>query len=148
MNKSWSSWKPLKVSCQNYGAASYNLRLMTPTGPLAIARFLGVDKRGLLTIGETGNMEKRRTDFVRAIEKCTGHSEGNLLHLILLHSQIKKLHPEHALQYRFLAEADKAAAKFSEEQMIKSYIRKYGEPPPLNCAIPDRYGNWECENLF
>ena len=139
----WNKWTELTTDSQYYGAALYELRLRTASGPIAIPRFLGTDSSGLLTIGHTKNMETRRTQFLRAIEKGRGHSEGNLLYYLLKHSPIRKVHPEHALEYRFREERDKATAKLAEAGQIKGYIREFGEAPPLNCAIPDRYGDWK-----
>lgn len=66
--------------------------------------------------------------------------------VLLRHTRLNKVHPKHCLEYRFRKESDKEAAKLREARMIKEHIRKFGEAPPLNSAIPDRYGNWECED--
>jgi len=141
---SWSDWQPLDACSDHYGAALYERRLCTAAGPIAVPRFLATDAHGLIMIGQTNNMEARRKQFIRAVTKCQGHSEGNLLYYLLEYSPIRKLYPEHAIQYRFREEADKAAALLAENRVIKAYIREFGEAPPLNCAIPDRYGDWEC----
>jgi len=143
---SWSEWQSLTQKAGHDGPAVYELRLVTAAGPIPVPRFLAIDQRGLLAIGETGNMDSRRRQFIRATETCSGHSEGNLLYYLLRHSPLNKVHPEHRLEYRFRKEADKGAAKIGEARMIKAYIREFGEVPPLNSAIPDRYGNWECED--
>lgn len=123
-------------------AAVYEIRMTSIGGdPNPISRFLDADKRGLLTIGETGSMESRRKQFISAIEKHSNHSEGNLLYHLLRHTPLNKRFPNHRLEYRFYSETDKAA----EARLIKIYIRKFGEVPPLNSAIPDRDGNWKPE---
>ena len=143
---SWSEWQPLAQKSGHDGPAVYELRIVTAEGPIAVPRFLATDRRGLLSIGETGNMDSRRRQFIRAIETCSGHSEGNLLYYLLRHAPLQKVHPDHSLQYRFRKEFDKKTAKLGEARMIKAYIREFGEVPPLNSAIPDRYGSWECED--
>jgi len=143
---SWSEWQPLAKKSGYAGPAAYEVRIVTVAGPIPVPRFLAIDQRGLLSIGETGNLDSRRQAFIRGMETCSGHSEGNLLYYLLRHSPLKKVHPEHRLEYRFRKESDKAAAKLAEERMIKAYIRAFGEVPPINSAIPDRYGSWECED--
>jgi hypothetical protein len=90
-------------------------------------------------------MESRRRQFIYAVEKCSGHSEGNLLYYLLRHSPLNERFPHHQLEYRFRGEDNKAAAKSAEARLIKAYIREFGEVPPLNSAIPDRYGSWKLE---
>jgi hypothetical protein len=113
--------------------------------PLFVPRFLDVDKRGLLSIGETGNMESRRNKFINAVEKCSSHSEGNLLHYLLRYTPLNDRFPNHHIEYRYRGEDDKGTAKAAETRLIKAYIREFGEVPPLNSAIPDRYGSWGLE---
>jgi hypothetical protein len=144
---SWSDWGPLNRPCGHSRTAVYELRLVNGRArPISLPRFLAIDDCGLLSIGETGNMESRRRQFIRALEKCSGHSEGNLLYYLLRHTPLRLRFPDHRLEYRFHKEPDKAAAKLAEARMIKAYIRKFGEAPPLNSAIPDRYGEWEYED--
>jgi hypothetical protein len=142
---SWSEWQPLNAKSGYDGPAVYEVRILNSAGPMPVPRFLATDIRGLLSIGESRSMDKRRRQLVRAMEKCYGHSEGNLLYYLLRHTRLKDLHP--IIEYRFSKEADKAAAKVAEAKMIKEYIQKFGEPPPLNCAIPDRDGEWTCEDV-
>lgn len=87
-------------------------------------------------------MESRRRQFVRALKKGSGHSEGNLLYYLLRHTSLRQRFPDHRLEFRFRKEAGKAAAEVAEGRMIKAYIREFGEAPPLNSVIPDRYGDW------
>jgi len=140
----WSEWRPITEPCLHQAPAIYELRIANSGEPIAVPRFLGTDHRGLISIGQTGSMSSRRWQFIRAIEKCSGHSERNLFYYLLRYSALKSVHPDHAIEYRFHPEPDKAAARALENRMIKAYIRQFGEGPPLNCAIPDRDGDWEC----
>ena len=92
-------------------------------------------------------MESRRKQFIYAVEKGSGHSEGNLLYLLLRHSPLKARFPNHRVEFRFRPETDKQAANAAEARLIKAYIREFGEVPPLNSAIPDRYGSWDPEGF-
>jgi hypothetical protein len=139
---SWYDWRPLRDQPDYGGPAVYELRIATDDRPIAIPRFLGTDVRGVLSIGETGGMAFRHRQFISAIEKCYGHSEVNLLYYLLRYTPLNKLHPKHCLEYRFRKERAKQAAKLAEARLIKAYVRQFGEAPPLNSAIPDRYGDW------
>lgn len=139
---SWSDWKDIAESCGHWNAAIYEIRLMTKGKPSLIRRWLGDDAGGLLTIGQTKNMESRRNNFIRGMTKCEKHSAGNLLYFILAHSRMRSIVPMHGIQYRFLKMRTAADAKLLEALNVKQYIIKFGEPPPLNSAIPDRYGEW------
>ena len=144
----WSDWQPIDDGPAHDSAAVYELRLVSTNGcPISIPRFLQVDNRGILSIGETGTMESRRTQFLYALEKCSGHSEGNLLYYLLRYSPLNERFPQHQIEFRYHVEKDKDTAKQAEARMIKAYIREFGEVPPLNSAIPDRYGCWEPETM-
>ena len=145
---SWSEWQSIDSPSGHDAPAVYELRMtIDDSGPLSVPRFLATDDGGLLSIGETGNMESRRKQFIYAVEKRSGHSEGNLLCLLLRHSPLKARFPKHRVEFRFRPETDKQAAKTAEARLIKEYIREFGEVPPLNSAIPDRYGSWDPEDL-
>jgi hypothetical protein len=146
VNNFWenSEWKPLLSSTRHSNAAVYQVRIVIGKQALAIPRFLGNDADGVLTIGEAGNLEKRRKQFIRAMdENRAKHSEGKLLYYILQHSSLLNIHPRPDFEFRFRKEVNKPSAKQSEEKLIKAYILKFGEPPPLNCLIPNRHGNWD-----
>lgn len=141
---SWTAWAPIDSSAEYDGPAVYEIRLVASDGnPLPIHRFLDCDDRGLITIGETRNMETRRRQFVCGRDKCYGHSVGNLLYYLLRHSPLNERFQGFKIEYRFREEVDKSNAKQAEDRLIKAYVREFGEVPPLNTSIPDRYGNWE-----
>jgi hypothetical protein len=142
---SWSEWQPLEQPSSHAGPAVYEFRIGAAGNAIPVPRFLATDDRGVLSIGETKNTESRRCDLLRAIAKCNGHSEGNLLYYLIRHSPLTSVHPMHTFQYRFRKEQTKGDAEPAETRLIKAYIRQFGEGPPLNCAIPDRHGDWECQ---
>ena len=129
-------------SAFNWGMSD-QVRLRLGYGDVAtIPRFLSVDDQGLLCIGESGSMEARRRQFVRGMERPGGHSEANLLHHLLQHTRFAKNFPNHRLELRYRREPTKADAKTAEAKLIKQYVRKHGEVPPLNTALPNRHDGW------
>lgn len=141
---SWNEWQTIESASSYNGPAVYELRMTNCNrNPISIPRFLSSDYRGLLSIGETGSMDKRRKQFINAIAKCSGHSEGNLFYYLLRYSPIMERFPDYQLEYRFYPKVDKSSAKIEEAKLIKTYICEFGEVPPLNSAIPNRYGCWD-----
>ncbi len=139
----WSEWKPLDAEVRHTGAGAYEVRMVRGKDKaVPISRFLARDPDGLLVIGETSRIEHRRNRFVRGMNKGGGHSEGNLLHVLIERSPLNQRFPGYRLQFRYYRVADKVEAQRVQEQLIKQYICRFGEVPPLNSAIPDRYGNW------
>ena len=137
-SSAWSSWRPIGDACAYRGPAVYQVRLQGPRGVRKISRFLRRDPRGLLCIGMTGNMWGRIRQFERGLSRGTGHSEANLLHQLEESSSLNRL-ISRVYQYRFRALRTRAQAAQLEEQLIKRYLKRFGEVPPLNSAIPNRY---------
>ena len=138
----WSAWADINETCPHTNPAAYHVRLSSDGRAFGLGRLLDVDVDGLLTMGCTVRMERRRYDFVSGMTKCQGHSEANLLYLMLHHSRIKEVIPNLSVQYRYMPFETRDDAANREEQMLKQYIMHFGELPPLNCAIPDRHGKW------
>lgn len=140
MNMNWSSWKNIDESSGHYSHAVYEVRLVNTQGTsVAINRFLDKDEEGLLSIGMTTNMERRRKQFISGEDRCQGHSEGNLLFFLKEYSRFKTKHIMPKYQYRFQKVNSEDEAKRKERKLIKDYVKQYGEVPPLNSAIPGRY---------
>lgn len=136
----WSAWTAVEHESDRFGAAVYRIRLVRQNGtPFPMQRLTGIDKEALLSIGKTSNMERRRDQFFCGIENCYGHSEGNLLNLLLEFSKLKQLVPGGKVQYQFSVVATDARAKTLEAKLLKDYLVRFGELPPLNAAIPSRY---------
>lgn len=139
MPETWSHWRPLDRPCGHSGAAVYQVRLLTSRRPLRIGRLLRRDPRGLLCIGMTADMQRRLRDFVQGLKRGRGHSEANLLHQLEESTPLKRLMPRRDYQYRFHPTRNRADAQRLEERLIKQYVKQFGEVPPLNSAIPNRY---------
>lgn len=143
----WTEWAAIETPSGRAAPAAYRIALLNVRGhPFPMNRMLGIDSAGLLSIGKTGNLESRRGQFVSGMTKCYGHSEGNLLHLLLRFSRLKQVVPDHRIVYQFAPAATDDDARAVEARLLKDYLVRYGELPPLNSAIPDRYNeaSW-CE---
>jgi len=90
----WTGWKQLSVKADHTGPAVYRFRVAVNGAAAVVHRFLGADKRGLLCIGMTGNMERRKSDFSRGLRNGRGHSTANLLIQCPTHKEIEKNHPQ------------------------------------------------------
>jgi len=141
---SWTRWQALETATAYRGAAVYQVRVADGAAkPIPVPRFLGTDQAGLLCIGKSGNMEVRRRKFVGGIKNRASHSEAELLYLLLRYSRLEERLPGHQIQYRYRRETNATAAGKAESRFIKAYVREFGEPPPLNSAIPDRLRGWD-----
>ena len=94
----------------------------------------------------TTDMERRRKQFISGEQRCQGHSEGNLLFLLKKYSPFKAKHDNSKYEYHFQKVGTTDEAKKKETKLIKDYVKQYGEVPPLNSAIPDRYEEKSWEN--
>lgn len=131
------TWRDIEQRAKRE-CAVYRIRLVKNTKPLCIPRFLKADKEGVLCIGYTSNMETRRKRFKRGYLTCKGHSEGNLLYLLREYSGLRRKYPQTHLEYQYMKKSSKAKSKGEEERLIKKYVKRYGEAPPLNSSIPKR----------
>lgn len=142
MSITWSNWRSLQHPANYAGHAVYKIRRSNSGTPARISRLLGVDEHGLLCIGQTANMERRCKQFIRGLERGRGHSEGNLLHLLQKHTSFPRNYSDFEYEYSFAQTRSRRHTSQREEREIKAYAKQHGEPPPLNSAIPNRYGNW------
>jgi hypothetical protein len=134
-------WKfrPIELPTGYSGPATYKIRLVADDVVVSIPRFFREDGSGVLQIGVTNNLENRRRRFVRGLAIGTGHSEANLLHMLERHSALRRIfrNARYEIAYR-MADLRKSAAT-KEELLLKAYLFRFGEVPPLNSAIPRRY---------
>ncbi len=139
MPKMWSRWCPLDHPCGHSGPAVYQVRLCSARSPHSIGRLLRRDPGGLLCIVMTVDMQRRRRAFVQGLKRGRGHSEANLLYRLEKSTPLKRLIPSRMYQYRFRPARNRIDAQRLEERLIKRYVKQFGEVPPLNSAIPNRY---------
>ncbi len=135
---SWGKWLPIENRSSHNGPAVYQIRAVQDHSPLTLARLLGPDHSGVLSIGETGAFEKRRQQFCRGLRSGAGHSEANLIWVLGRTTPVDSLLAEAHLQYRIQACDSKKAAVALEKDIIWAYAMKFGEVPPFNSSFPGR----------
>jgi hypothetical protein len=134
-------WKALLEPAACRGAAVYAVRLLDRGAVVPIPRFLGVDAEGLLTIGMTTDLERRRCQFIRGYTKGRGHSAGNLLFFLNSVEVFQRSFCDASYEISFYAVTDEQEARRLESQVTKEYLARFGEGPPLTSVIPDRYAH-------
>ena len=141
----WSMWTPLDQPAKYDAHAVYRIRLTVAGQPVSINRFLGVDTCGLVCIGRSSRFARRRGKFARALRRGTGHSEANLLHLLEKYTPLRSVYEGGGYEYSYRRLPGKKEARGAEADLIRAYVARFGEPPPLNSSIPDRYNReaWE-----
>ena len=142
MPKKWSRWVPIERPSKRTGPAVYRVRLYLGKKPASLSRFLNVDDKGMLCIGMTSNMEDRRSQFEQGVSGKPKHSEARLLYRLETSTNLTRCYPQREYQYSFKPVRTEARAKRLEQLLIKQYVKKHGEVPPLNSAIPDRYSEY------
>jgi hypothetical protein len=143
MRLNWSRWQPIHQPAEHNTPAVYIVRIVYAKRPVRIPRFLASDRRGILTIGKTSKMETRRRQFIRGLDGNWGHSEAELLHMIRRAASLPRSIAKGALEYTQAPIPEHIDLDRIEEVLMKTYAREYGEPPPLNSAIPNRYSSWD-----
>jgi hypothetical protein len=141
----WLEWTDIGNNPNYEGCGIYMLRLVNLAGiPIEIPRFLDNDKEGILQISHSENIQKGIKFFNGAIEgKKYTHAEGQRLYLIKRYTDFLKKFHNYKIQYSLKKLATKREAKEEQELLVKYYVKKYGEVPPINSNLPDKYINWE-----
>ncbi|MGA1979348.1 MAG: hypothetical protein ABSG99_02120 [Sedimentisphaerales bacterium] len=143
----WSAWTPIKNRCNRNSAAVYKIALSEREDspkPIPMKRFTGTDGEGCLSIGETTDMETRRKQFMGG-----SHSEGILLNIVKKYCRSYQKQFGNAITiYSYAVVESEDVALKEERELIKKYIMDFGEAPPLNSAVPDRYNYDEWGELF
>lgn len=134
-------WFELQHATDCDGPALYRLRLGDASGqPIPIPTLLdGPDPSGVIDIGEAGNFEQRRWQIISGVERCYGHSAGNLFRYLCLFTRLQEVHPGCRLQFTFRPASSKGEAEVWEAEAIKEYIIRRGQLPILNRELPRPY---------
>ena len=138
----WSDWQKLVQPASYNGPAVYRIRLCDSGVTVSIKRFLGSDDDGLLCIGKASNLERRRKQFISGTTNGGGHSEANLLHILEKVTSLSANYPNREYEYSYVKVNNPGEEDLLEEKHIKAYVKRFGEVPPLNSAIPNRYDKW------
>jgi hypothetical protein len=139
----WSEWFGFDVPPGYCGPAVYQLRLVINGKPIRVPRLLASDKEGILVIGCTGNMDRRFRQAHIARMYGTGGSSLNLLYYFERFTDFGRAFPGYDFEYRIVRLPKEDEAKAVESRLIKQYVCRFGDRPPLNSALPDRYGGWD-----
>src|SRR5258706_194561 len=74
-----------------------------------------------------------------AVEKCYGHSVGNLSRYLCLFTKLQEVYPGCRLQYAVRPAASKAEAEAWEAEAVKEYVIRRGQMPLLSRVLPRAY---------
>jgi len=144
----WLGWIDIEENPDFDGCGVYRVRLVDSKGfPIEIPRFLDNDKDGILQISRSENIKKGINFFRGAIEgKKYANAEGKRLYLIKKHTNFPEMHKNYRVQYSIMKWADKREARIEQERLLKWYIKRYGEAPPVNNYFTEKYIDWESLN--
>jgi hypothetical protein len=132
------------------GPALYGLRLVTSDGqPIPIPTLLGgPDASGVVDIGESDNLERRRLELIMGIQKCAKHSAGILWRYLCQFTRLQDVYPYCRLQYTFQKAASKSEAEILEGDAVKEYIIRFGQLPILNRELPRAYDDEAWNRIY
>lgn len=139
----WTDWLAFETRPNHFGAAVYRLRLVVGNKPVPIPRLLGVDHDGLLVVGQTSNMNQRHIQSLSARKSANGSSTMNLLYYWERFTELPRRFPGFGYEYQFVPVESVDVAKAHEAQLIKQYVCRFADRPPLNSVLPDRYAGWQ-----
>lgn len=148
----WSKWRDIS-SIKNFAEelgkspGVYEIRLSNLAGrPICLGRFLGMDKKGVLAIGESGNLAGRVKEFYDAyrghrFQHCVG---GRFFLIWASHYTDWRYSKDNSrVQVRVMKLQSKTEAEKEEEDLLKRYFGEYGELPPLINKMPDKHIGWD-----
>jgi hypothetical protein len=144
----WLGWIDIEENPDFDGCGVYKVRLVNSKGfPVEIPRFLDNDKDGILQISRSENIRKGINFFRGAMGgKKYANSEGKRLYLIKKYTNFTGIYMDYRLQYSFMEWTDKRKARIEQERLLKWYIKRYGEAPPINNYLTEKYIDWESLN--
>jgi hypothetical protein len=138
----FSNWFTIDTAPDHCGPALYEFRLVENGRAVPLGRMLGVDAEGILVIGCTGDMESRCYQSRSGRRSASGSSTMNWLYYLERYSPLPALYPNAGYEYRFAVAGSVVEAAAWEERRLKRYWCRFGEAPPLNSIVPNRYGDY------
>lgn len=134
--RDWAKW----VGISDIGKAPCAPGAYVIAAESPIQRIVGIDKHGLLSIGESENLQKRLHLFHMCAkgERHRGHNAGWRYHELNMIDRF----PLASLRFRWCATDDKVGAYLLEGSMLKLYVSDHFELPPLNYKY-----NWSAHIL-
>ncbi len=139
MNENWSVPTRIdkKVESNYQGHGIYQILIYKNDKPISISRLQGKDCNGILSIGKSVNIEKRRNKFYRTSigKRKLGHSEARTWLIIKRLSH--DLFDSHSLMFTF-KKTGQGEEIDEERDELRKYFTKFLELPPLNHQFPER----------
>lgn len=142
MNPKWSKWrrfdeKSIVTIPRKPGV--YQFRCLSDKGlPLAIPRLSKIDSKGIIYIGESGDLRKRLLDFRATLKdrKKSRHAAG----WTYCSFNYFPIFPPRRLQFRHKVLRNPIAEEF---ELIMSYRKTFMDLPPLNSIRSEYPWNWK-----
>ena len=130
----WAYWDPrlIRRNEKLWKAGTYRIRLLHIGHACPINRFRGMDRDGILYIGQGASLWTR----IREFNKTATAAEGSITHSggRMFWAQPKSLKGT-SLQYQYhLVNNGKAGAVRDEADLLLTYFKVFGELPPLNSS--------------
>ena len=130
----WTAWVPLiglDLGTVPNGPGAYVIATDRP-----INRAVGIDPDGILDVGESGRLSDRLWGFRQCVtvRGAEWHSAGWRFAFF----RFDRHFPVNTLRVRWAAAESKAAAYRAEGQLLRAYLMRHGELPPLNYKF-----NWQ-----
>jgi hypothetical protein len=158
----WSDWQDIEQARieQRGRHGIYQIQIVNEDGiPFLIGRIKGVDKKGIMYIGEAGpsrSLAKRIGEFRGAIEfNQSPHSGGETCLLVRLDlTQSNPTYKGCKFRYRVMhIYADEISTVVSKETLknkieeeeskaLADYFYEFGELPPCNSSFPRKWGTF------
>ena len=135
---SWTAWKDMNQTREHDGDAVFTIRMVKGGRAVRLPRFLGTDPDGILAIGYTANLESRRREFLRGLNSGKGSAEAELLHIVEVYSIFNQTYRNAAYEIRFSKVPTRHRGRRLEQEIMKAYVKTFGEVPPLNSTLPGR----------
>lgn len=97
-----------------------------------LKRLLKNDAVGLMYVGETINLQKRLTNFIKEFKNNSHGSKHCAAYKFWKYKNLRKNFPFEKLACTYYYCILKSQAKEREVETIQKYIKEFGEAPPLN----------------
>ena len=136
----WSEWIPIGELLDYKGLATYEISIVRNRKPIPVKRWCSTDQAGIVCIGQ-GILKQRVYHFYYAVirrQAWASHSAGILYSILKRRAKLFSKSGNHQLEIRYCPVISKKKAKKLEAILLKKYLMKFGELPPLNSAIPSK----------
>ena len=145
-------WKVAEPGASLKVCAIYLIQLMDPfksTECFWIKRWTGIDKMGILEIGQTTFLGHRRGQFRGAVTGIGRGTEGLTARFIFdKNPWLREIFGTREMFLKCIrfvyVEVSPEELKALEAEALKQYCGRFGEPPPLNSQIPGEERKRDC----